>query len=97
MGCGQQGSGPIGRKRPGKPSFSQLGQHGVQGADDSGALRHQVVVAVGQQTQNGVMILGGHGPQVAVTQRHYRGGAGVVSVGLVTTAPIQQPDPGRQR
>ena len=51
---------------------------------------------VRQQAQHRGVIDRGDPPQPVVAQRHDRGGPGVVRVGLVGAARVEQPDPCRQ-
>jgi hypothetical protein len=57
----------------------------------------QVVVAVGQQQQHRpVVVVGAHRIESLVAPGHDGRGAGIVGVGLVGLAVVQQPHPGRE-
>ena len=68
----------------------------MQPADHPGALGDKVVVAVGQQAQHRAVIDRRDRPQPGMTQ-HHRGRTGVVRVGPVGPAGVEEPNPGRQR
>jgi hypothetical protein len=67
---------------------------GVEPADRPGPGGGEVVVALRQPAQHGVVVLEGHLSQPAVAQGHDGSGAGVVSVGLVAVVVVEQPHPG---
>ena len=69
----------------------------MQPTDGLGAQGGEVVMALGQQTKDGNMVLAGDHPQARVAQGHDGGRAGVVGIGLVDRSRVQQPRPRRQR
>jgi hypothetical protein len=68
----------------------------MQTTDRLGAQSGEVVVAVRQEPQHRSVIDTDDVPKSGVAQRDDRRCPGVVRVGLVGAAGVEQPDPGRQ-
>ena len=93
----QLGRRSSGRELAGQAAGDQQTQHGVQATDRPGAMRDQVVVTFREQPQHRGVVLEYDGAELRVPQRDDRGGAGVVRVGLVDPARVEQPCTRRER
>ena len=92
----QRGGGLAGGELARQATGDEQAHQCVQAADDPGALRDQVVMAVSEQAQHGAVIDRSDDPQPAMAQRDHCRRAGVMRVGLVGSSGIEQPDPRRQ-
>jgi hypothetical protein len=93
----QRLGGSISRKSLRETAFDQLADQRVEPVDGLGAGPGQLVMSIGEQAQLLRVISGADLAELGVTHRDHRGGAGVMRVGLVVVARVQQPHPRRER
>ena len=95
--AGQEFLGSGDGQRAAGASLDEQAQQGVQPADRTGPLGGDLMVAIGQQAQHDPMLVVRRDDvQRRCAPRHDRRRAGVVGVGLVDPAPLEQPHPSRQ-
>ena len=95
--AGQEFLGSGDGQRAAGATLDEQAQQGVQPADRAGPLGGDLMVAIGQQPQHDPMlIIGRDDVQRRCAPRHDRRRTGVVGVGLVDPAPLEQPHPRRQ-
>lgn len=76
------------------PPFDQQTQQRVEPADRAGPVGGDLVIAIGEQPEHdAVLIEAADDIQRRCAPTHDRGGAGVVRVGLVDRATLEQPNP----
>jgi len=78
------------------PAWNQLTQHGMEPAGDLVAGPGKITMALGPHLQHDGVAIGGHLLAALGPQRRHRHRPGIVGVGLVRVAGLQQPDPGSQ-
>jgi hypothetical protein len=96
MDAPQDPPGTLGRPQSSRAARSEPTQQRLQTTDRLSAQSGEVVVAVRQQTQHRSVINRDDVPQSGVAQCDDRGCPGVVRVGLVGAAGVEQPDLGRR-
>ena len=78
------------------PAGNQLTQRCMEPADDLVAGPGKITMALGPHLQHDGVAIDGHLLAALGPQRRHRDRAGIVRVGLVRVAGLQQPDPGSQ-
>jgi hypothetical protein len=89
--------GLVGAEPARKVAFSQVAQRAVEPAHGASAAGDQLVMALGQQSQHGDVIVGRDQAQTALASRGDSNRARVVAIGLGALLVVQQANPSSQR